>query len=148
MRVKVTTEIDINIKMLFEAFKKEHGKTYKTLLEDAILDLMKDYDPIAVLEERIKIREQEIREYRDLRAQMQVLQPAQKRIKEYEDRIGELERLREEMFLEQKDAIIRLWNQNPKNINWPVMVDKGEFKNQAEARAWVRQRVRRENDND
>jgi len=87
MRVKVTTEIDINLKLMFEATKGQHGKTYKEVLEAGISALLTQYDPVSELQARIELKENELAEARQELARMRILQPQQKRMIEYEVKI-------------------------------------------------------------
>ncbi|UGV41614.1 hypothetical protein J7W08_04830 [Methanococcoides orientis] len=46
MRSKVTTQIDADIKLLFDSTKKVHGKSYSEVLENGIQEMLREIKPI------------------------------------------------------------------------------------------------------
>ena len=140
MKVKVTTEIDINLKMMFEATKEQHGRTYKDILEAGITEVLKQYDPVGALQARIEQRQHELQEDREQLARMRLLEPQQKRLLEFERKKQEQMTLVEDWVRQQPEKNIELIQKG--KANWPVIAPQVGALNAAQAREWVLSVVR------
>lgn len=139
MKVKVTTEIDFDLKWAFEATKDVHKTSYKELLEKGIVETMKTIVTPEAIEARIKYRDKEQEQDRDLLARMRVMDPQQKRVREYEDKKAEVETMREELFQKDYPQLKKTWGSS--DFYTAKLMERYEFRNKNEARQWFRPRL-------
>jgi hypothetical protein len=139
MKVKVTTEIDFDLKWVFEATRDVHKKSYKEVLETGIVETIKSILTPEAIEARIKYRDQEQEQDRDLLARMRVMGPQQKRIDVYENKEAELENMREELFQKDQPLLKKTWGLS--DFYTRKLMDRYEFKSKNEARRWFKPRL-------
>lgn len=139
MRVKVTTEIDINLKMMFEACKEQHRTSYKELLELGISELLKKYDPVGTLQADIEREDRAQAERREQLARLRLLSPTQKRIREYEDENVVRQTVIQQWFEKDPEHILdgvkKGW------LNYAKLAERFDFSSPAECKRWVLQVV-------
>jgi len=140
MRVKVTTEIDINLKRQYEAVRVQSSKTYRGILEAGIIAELRELDPIGALKARIELHTNELTEARAELARLRVIEPLQKRIVEYEvtetarqARIGD--------WLDQQEpGTIKLIKQG--SANWKRLAHMFDAATPQQAQQWLMEVVK------
>ncbi len=142
MRVKVTTQADADLQKLFLAAVSVHGKTFAEALDIGMRVILKDIDPCAVIDSDIARKASELEELHKLRAEMRVLEPAQKRLKQFTLDAAALEELREKLFQEKRSWLVKDIRRG--DVNWNTVLWDFQFQNRQEAVAWFRQRIERE----
>ncbi len=120
-----------------------HGKTIADALEIGMRAILKDHDPIALIEHDILTRSAELEELRKLRAEMQVLDPAQLTMKQFTQDAAAIEKKRIALWEKEKTNLIRDIRRG--DVNWNRILWDYQFASKSEAKVWIRQRNELEN---
>lgn len=137
MRAKVTTEVDANLKLMIEAISDPKKPTYRQMLEEKMLEYLKEKDPVGALQAEIDRTERDLNEKRQQLASMRIMHPEQKRVTEYEVPAAELEAKRVAWLETMEDDIKKAIKK--KYVNWPLIAKSGGFLSAGEAERWVKQ---------
>lgn len=140
MRAKVTTEIDFNLKMQYEAVRGQRSKTYRDILEAGIIAELKELDPIGAIKARIELREKQLTEDRNELAGLRVLEPQQKRMQEYEEKNTARQANIEDWLDKQEAGTIRLITQG--SANWKRIAPVIGAATPQQAQQWIMQVVK------
>ncbi len=140
VRVKVTTEIDFNLKWIFEATKDVHRKTYRDILEKGIEDAIQAVVTPEAIEARLKYREDLNAQDRDLLAKMRLLDPKQTNLEVQDEVDAQLDQWRVDKLLKSPGWAKKMWSEG--TLNWARIVEVGEFKNKLEAKNWYREHLK------
>lgn len=133
--MKVTTEIDFNLKMMFEATRDQHGMSYKDILEKGIEEVLKQYDPVGALKASIERKEKDLQEDRERLAGMTVLQPAQKKIKDYNSNESAGQVMIEEWFTRDPVKIVKMYDKHA--INYKRVAETIGTISARQAQEWI-----------
>ena len=132
----MNTMVDLDLQKLFQASGGVHGKSIADALEIGIREILKDIDPVAILELEIKLTSERLASQQSLRAEMRVLEPAQKRLKQFEMSANALEASRLAAWEKDKLNITRDIRRG--DVNWNRILWDYQFPSRKEAIAWFR----------
>ncbi|MDD5474369.1 MAG: hypothetical protein PHU34_09520 [Candidatus Methanoperedens sp.] len=137
--------VDIDTQKLFKAAEPLHGKTIADALEIGILTLLKDIDPVAVIELEISRKAEDLEGLRKLRAEMKVSDSQQKRLKQYTQSAEQTEKARLVFWNKEKELLKRDLRRG--NVNWTRILWDYKFESRKEAINWFRYRIETETKN-
>ena len=85
-RIKVTTEVDETILLQFKVCNGDDKPSMKALLEKGMLEYLKGKDPVKALDIEIELDRKALDDKIEYRARMRILEPQQKRTREFEEK--------------------------------------------------------------
>ena len=138
--VKVTTVMDLEIKLAFDLTASEHHKGVKDALEFGALDIIAEVDPIKATELRIQIMEQKLAEERQALANYNLIKETKKVIPvqdhAYQENNDEELQIK---YTKYRDSLaIQV---NNKSIDWKVIKGIFEMKLESQVEKYVVQKL-------
>ncbi|MEN6290683.1 MAG: hypothetical protein ABFD07_01530 [Methanobacterium sp.] len=137
---KVTTVIDLEIKLAFELTKSEHHKGYKEALEMGALAIIAEVDPVKASQLRIQKMEQMLAEERQALANYELIKQVKKpEVKKEDD--NELDKIRDVKYQENL-RMLKFQAKKPHLFDWSTLQGVFRFKTKAETEDYVKGRLK------
>ncbi len=135
MKVKVTTEIEEMIYLQFRICKDPDKPSMKVLLEAGMIEFLKTRNAVAGLDMEIERARQVLSDLEASRSKMRILEPAQNRMQEFEEKDTTRQARIEDWLNEQESGSIRMIRQG--SANWKRIAPEIGAATPQQAREWI-----------
>ncbi|AKB37380.1 hypothetical protein MSSAC_2790 [Methanosarcina siciliae C2J] len=138
--VKVTSVIDLEIKLAFDLTSEQHHKGIKDALELGALSIISDVDPIKATELRIQMMEQKLAEERQTLSNYKLMKEMEKtQAQKPAEQEPDDENLQGKYDKHRDSIALQI---NRKTIDWKTIKGLFEVKSETEVKNYVTQKLR------